>query len=529
MPEAAAEFDALSQEFFGPWFRYHPDRAVELGIDGFERLLPAQSDDELGALLAWLESLVVALEEIDYPALDGARRIDLRLMFGAARVEHQELLERDWRHRDPLRFLPIGEIFRLTLRPPEEVREALVSLLRRVPEYLRLAITHLRPMAELTSPALAEAAVDEAERGRCYLRELAGSAWLRSHCHGCAEIERLVDDACTALTGYAEALRREIAPRAHQPLGCGERHLQLIFMHRHFMELDPVRSGALLENALAQSEEELAALCDDTGIARVAAAAHCEANAVPAAARVETCRRESDRLADFLRHSRLVSLPDASLRISERLPCPRPQRFAGEYVPDQEGGSGVLFLAGGLTTEPMVALRARCIDEGWGGTHLLTFAGGAEGKRIARCLCGGTSLRIAWGLYLRERLAALGYMTADDRFHALLHRQHLLRRGLLDLSLNLAAADRTDLSAGAAPATDVVELARRPGDALAGALGWQALVQARQLAERHEGKGFSERAFHDRLLSHGPIPLPLILSEELGIEVWQSISRDLGV
>jgi hypothetical protein len=252
MREAAAEFDALSDEFFAPWFRYHPDRAIELDVGGFEKLLPAQSDDELGALAAWLESLVVALEEVDYEALDNARRIDLRLMFGAARVEHHELLERDWRHRDPVRFLPVGEIFHLTIHPSEQVRDALVCLLSRVPEYLRLAAAHLRPMAELVSPPLIEAAVDETERGRCYLRELAGSPWLSLHCQGRNEIALLIDDACAALAGYAEMLRRDIAPRAAQRLGCGEPHLRLVFRHRHFMELAPSRARAILETALAR-------------------------------------------------------------------------------------------------------------------------------------------------------------------------------------------------------------------------------------------------------------------------------------
>ena len=164
MSDEAAAFDALAEEFFSVWFRYHPDVAAAAGVRGYEHLLPAQTDDELAALGAWLETLVVALEEIDYWLLDADRRIDLRLMFGAARVEHQELLERDWRHRDPLRFLPVAEIYHLTLQPPSHVREVLAVLLGAVPDYLRLALSHLRSMAELVSPVLVDAAIEEAER-----------------------------------------------------------------------------------------------------------------------------------------------------------------------------------------------------------------------------------------------------------------------------------------------------------------------------------------------------------------------------
>jgi len=97
MSDAAAVFDGLAADFYSVWFRFHPDLACEAGVSGFDRLLPAQSDDELAALAGWLESLIVALQELDYLALDRERRIDLELMFAAARVEHQELRLRDWR------------------------------------------------------------------------------------------------------------------------------------------------------------------------------------------------------------------------------------------------------------------------------------------------------------------------------------------------------------------------------------------------------------------------------------------------
>jgi hypothetical protein len=177
--QVAIAFDSLAADFFSVWFRFHPDRAVEAGATDFSRLLPTQDDDEQAALAGWLESLIVALEEIDFDALDQERQIDLELMFAAARVEHCELHQRDWRQRDPLRFLPTGEIYRLTLAPPEDLRGALVDILSGIPRHLRLAQSRLVPAARLVAPELAAAAIDEAEKGRCYLRELAHSPWLR--------------------------------------------------------------------------------------------------------------------------------------------------------------------------------------------------------------------------------------------------------------------------------------------------------------------------------------------------------------
>lgn len=538
MSEAGAAFDALAEEFFSVWFRYHADVAVDSGVRGFDRLLPAQSDDELAALGGWLETLVVALEELDYAALDVSRQIDLRLMFGAARVEHQELLERDWRHRDPLRYLPVGEIYRLTLQPPEDVRDALAALLGAVPEYLRLALSRLRPMAELIVPELAAAAVDETERGRCYLRELARSPWLRRQCHGWREIEILIDEACRALAAYAEALRGEIGERAAGRLGCGETHLRLLFQHRHFMDLDSERARGVLLEVLEQVAADLTRHCTQLGMSPDRGWQNLEGRSVEGAARLEACRRESEGLAAFLRREGLVSLPAAPLHLCERPACPRPLRCEADYVPDRKGGIGTFFVSaeagGGEGGEPLALLRGRCLDRSWGGAHLLAFAAGEEGWRLPRRLCAGASLVGAWGLYLRERLAEVGYLTPDDQLYGLLHRHRSVSLALLDLDLHLGLVEGAEALARlegiqGADRSDLVRLARQPGDALAGVLGWQALGQVRELLEQREGKGFIERAFHDRILSFGPVPLSLILEQEVGRQQWRQIATPLGV
>jgi hypothetical protein len=524
MTDEAAAFDALAEEFFSVWFRYHPDVAAEAGVRGFGRLLPAQGDDELSALGAWLETLVVALEELDYGSLDPDRQLDLRLMFGTARVEHQELLERDWRHRDPLRYLPVAEIYHLTLQPPPDIRDILTTLLAALPEYLRLALSQLRPMAELVAPAVVWAAVDEADLGRCYLRELVDSPWLRGHGWGFSEIETLAEGACAAFAAYAEALRSEIAPRAAGSLGCGESHLRCLFRHRHFMDLDPGHARARLGEALACCEDELASVCAALGITADGVRTHIEATSVEPSRRLDVCRSESERLAGLLRRSGLVSLPPAELRISAHPGCPRPRRLGSGYRADRDSGIGTYFLAApareGQGREPLACLRARCLDHTWGGTHLVVFSADDRGRRLPRQLCDGASLTGAWRLHLRARLTELGLLETDDHLLALLERREAIRQGLLDLDLHLG--QMTDREARARIAngagrgeSDLVRLVRRPGEALAGVLGWLDLKRAKERAASREGKGFSERAFHDRLLAAGAIPLPLVI--EVGL------------
>jgi len=517
MSEAGADFDALAAEFFSVWFRYHPDRATEAGVGGYEHLLPAHSDDDLAALGAWLETLVVALEELDFEALDADRRLDLQLMFGAARVEHQELLPRDWRHRDPLRFLPVKSVYRLTVRPPANVREAMAGLLGGVPEHLRHALTHLRSMAELIPTILVDAAVEGIENGRCYLRALVRSPWLRRKCYGWSEIEGLIDGACAALAGFGEALRAEIRPRAAGALGCGEEHLRFLLRQRHFVEVDPSVARGVLEDALARGDSALADHCAEMGLSVRQAWSHLQSQRIDGVGRLDAYRHEADRIDTFLHRSGLLSLPRAPLRIGELHACPSPPGLPVDYIPDRAGG-GTFYLgvAGERGVESRALLRDRCLERTWGGAHLLAFASGDAGWRLPRRLCAGEVLAAAWVLYLRERLAELGFLGREDRLLTLVRRGAAIRRALLDLDLHMGALDaasaRERLVAipGAGPA-DLVAIVRYPGSALAGVLGWKALCEGRAEAKAREGAAFRDRRFHDRLLSFGSIPVPLIL------------------
>lgn len=139
MEQVARDFDALIEEFYEVWFRFHPVEALSAGVSGYEGGLPAVDDDENGALGVWLENSIVALEELDFNALDDDRKLDLELLFRACQDEHHALLEYDWRHRDPVGFLPIRFLHRLVLNPGADLHGILGSFLERVPEYLRHA------------------------------------------------------------------------------------------------------------------------------------------------------------------------------------------------------------------------------------------------------------------------------------------------------------------------------------------------------------------------------------------------------
>mgnify|MGYP006993419668 FL=1 len=74
--------------------------------------------------------------------------------------------------------------------------------------------------------------------------------------------------------------------------------------------------------------------------------------------------------------------------------------------------------------------------------------------------------------------------------------------------------------------SDVLELTRNPGDALAGVIGWRVLWKLRRQHEIREPSS-TLRAFHDRLLAGGPIALPLVAERAFGREAWDAALAEL--
>ena len=479
MPDAA-EFDRLATEFYPVWFRYHPDLASQAGAQVAHPLLTVQDDDDLAALRTWLEELILGLDEIDFTALDADRQLDFELMAGTARVEHQESLIRDWRCVDPLRLLPVSEIRRLTQDEPQTPGAAtgnapatardtvLARLLDQIPEHLRQTQAHLGEVAAQLSPALVRATAREAQRRGGDLRDLARGPWLRRHCQDAKALAALAETAADALSGFAHHTMAALAARTRGGGGCGSEHLRLRLLHLHFIDCDPLASGEPIAQALLRTEAALGELAEPLDGGRGEGA---------------TPTGTTPGLGEF------------AWRLDGHLPTPRGH-------PSASGGN----------------------------SHTPAFADPLRAARRPRQLANPVTLTMGWHLYRLGRPARANAAGRDEHRLGLTTRRGLIRRAQLDLDLHAGRIDDEQALArlryegldGPAADAALARLARHPGDALAGVLGWLLLEAARQQQEAWDGVGFEERCFHERLLSQGPIPLPLALRYGLGQALWEA-------
>jgi hypothetical protein len=135
-------------------------------------------------------------------------------------------------------------------------------------------------------------------------------------------------------------------------------------------------------------------------------------------------------------------------------------------------------------------------------------------SRIA-LFCGGTMAE-GWACYATELMDEVGFLTPGERYAVRQVRLRMAARAVADVRLHrgdwtlaeVAAfyRDRAGMTAEAARA-EAVKNSLFPGTALMYLMGTDAIHQLRRdLAAR---PGFELRAFHDRLLAHGSIPVAL--------------------
>jgi uncharacterized protein (DUF885 family) len=137
-------------------------------------------------------------------------------------------------------------------------------------------------------------------------------------------------------------------------------------------------------------------------------------------------------------------------------------------------------------------------------------------SRIAM-LCGGTMAE-GWANYAADLAEEAGFLTPAERSGQHRARLRMAARAVVDIRLHqgrLSLSDavclyiqRVGMSAAAAEA-EAVKNSLFPGAACMYLAGWDGLWRLRREVETRQRSAFSLRAFHDRILSLGSVPVSL--------------------
>lgn len=537
-----SSFDAILERFYHVWFRFHPETAVDVGVGGHAQRLRPYDDDDIGALTVLLEKLLDSLDTVSPSELDADQRIDLELVRGSALLELKELVERDWRRRDPGGFLPVHAIYQLTVREVADRPAALKARLAAIPAHLRGARSHLARTPALIPPLWLEAAVREAGGGVAYFRALRQHPEFQRY-----RLDHELEEASRALEDFARFLERELAPRCEGDFACGREVFDLTLRHRHFLDLDADRLHNMGQRLFARTAVELRTatreLRNDEDIAAVTAALH--RRHPPAEALLSHYREGMQAAREFVVAHELVSLPEhEELRVVETPvflrhqipfaaylePQPRDPRQRGYYYVTPAGDQAA------LGEHNVVSLRHTCVHEAWPGHHLqfVTANSRPAASTLPRLLNPSATLYEGWALYCEQLMQEEGFLDdPESRFVLLRDRLWRALRVVLDVELHTRGLSLSDAAARMQQElgftreqamADLTWYTRSPTVPMGYATGWALLTETRTRLQGSDA-GFSLRDFHDRLLASGSIAIARVIERQFGTPLWESVRR----
>ena len=536
--------------FFASYYRLRPVNATFTGVHDFDDRLPDWSPDGLEAAIGEMRQLRASLHDgreagdlRDTPARDEA------LAASFLDVQIAELESDHFQRGNP--SLAIAEaafgIISLVTRPFAPARhrlDAVVGRLHAIPEFLdgaqRSMVSTLRD--EWRAKALKEC--DGARR-------IVGDGlrrWLASERLPDDRVRPAADCAAAAIDRFQQWLTG--MPRADgESYAAGGEMLDLLIARGHWCET---------------ARRELAAAARDS-LDRALSDLDCRARAAAPGGWPDVQDRLAGRhpttagyLAAFQRtwdecraravDARLVSWPDYPIRyvpipphtrdaapllyyLFYRSPAPFDRLPIHDYVVtpiDETMAADEQRRRLRAANDSVIKLN-HVVHHGAIGHHVQNYRAGtgeSEIGRVAAVDCAsrigmflGGTMAEGWACYATDLMDEIGFLSPDESIAQQHTRARLLARavvdmGLHDRSLTYADAvavyrDRVGMAPDAARG-EACKNAMFPGTALMYWLGTDRLHRLRAARQRAEGAAFDLQQFHDRVLSFGSIPVPLL-------------------
>ena len=540
-----SDFDALKKSYYHAWFRFHPETAVDIGIQGYSHLLKPCDDNEIGALAALNEMLLSSLDEITLEQLNPDQQIDYRLMRSAAMLELKELIEYDWRYRDPVRFLPVHAIYQLGIRHVDDLAAAYGGRLAAIPGHLRCARSNLLDSPKLIPPVWLEMAITEAREGAVFMRELHHHPVINRY-----KYFDVLDTAIHALEDFIRFMERDLLPVVEGDFACGDDIFQMRLQHQHGLKeitIDEIYSlgQRLFDETLAELKQVTKEIQGDEDFYALTLKIHAQTNV--STDLLDSYRQGMQQAHEFVEQHDLLSLPHKEqLNVIETPVFLRHEIPFAAYVEPahtDEEQQGWYYVTLPETDSDWgehnpVSLRQTCVHEAWPGHHLqfVTANLSTTASSLPRLLNPSATLYEGWALYCEQLMQEQGFMNApESRFILLKDRLWRALRIVLDVELHtqnlslVLAADRMEQWLGFSHAQAMADLqwyTRSPTIPMSYATGWALINETRSRLQTSE-KNFDLKNFHGKLLSMGSIPVTQVIQHCFGTPLWKSVYNEV--
>lgn len=529
-----ASFDRIEQSYLATWCRLHPEAALDAGIDDYADKLSSHSDETIGIHIVLNEKCLAALDEITISELDAERQIHYQLLYSQANLEHHALMEHDWRHRDPSRFLPINALHQLTLRPVSDFKLALKSRLLAIPNHLHEAQHCLATAPALIPKVWLEMALAETKAGIDYCQQMNQHPLVYAALTEDNEIEHAIADAYRALEEFAQSLK-SLLPLSEGDFACGREHFERLLHQQHFL---PINAHALHTFGLRLFEQTQHLLTAELNNSKLTLA-DIQQQHPTADQLLSSYQHEMAAAETFLREHDLITLPE-----KQKLNVVATPEFLQHQIPfaayldpsiADPLQTGYYYVTptqndAELKEHNLAAISQTSVHEAWPGHHLqfATANQSTEACALLRRLNPSATLYEGWALYCEQMMLEQGFERhAGQRIIMLRDRLWRALRIIIDVEIHTQKLSLEDAAQKMVDALgfshnqamgDLSWYSQSPTVPMSYAVGWALINALRDII--NPANKTELKAFHDTLLASGSIALPLVIQHQFGETIW---------
>jgi len=531
------KFEIQAEEILDFLWRTSPVEATFLGIHDKDHELDKLDPDFLEEKNNKTRAYLDRMERINRLELTPDDDIDLQLLKNnlASRIMTYEDI-RYWKNYPSLypEYCLYG-LFVLVVRDFAPVREraaAFLSRLKQVPRLLAEGKRNLKdPPAVFTrlaievsaaGPLFFQSAVPEMANAA---PELAG------------ELEKTSRDAQAAFQDYNDFLKKEWLGKSRADFAIGKDLFNLKLRLDHMLEFSADEILEIGRDAKRATENELEKIARDIDPKKTWRELVEELEEFhPAADKLEaTYRRKMMAARDFVREKRLVTIPvGEELEVRPTLPFDRPTLPYAAYMspaPFDKEQKGFFYVTPIDETQPPEAQRAQlkghpsygipviALHEAYPGHHLQLVLANRNKSKMRRIMATTVFIE-GWALYCEEMMHETGFYS-DPRTILFKLKAQLWRacRVIIDVGIHSGSMtfdQAVDLLVDAAKLQkvhaekEVTRYTGSPTQPMSYLIGKKQIMELRRDYQAKMAGKFQLREFHDRLLSFGSIPVPLI-------------------
>lgn len=534
---AAGEWDAFVEEFVDDYFAHHPVSAVGAGLHEYDGRMPSFAPDSIAAIADWLRAARTGAEAIELDSTDEARQFEREYLLSIVRDGLFWYDEAKVHLTNPSFYGAIDPSLYVTrdYAPLDQRMRAYTQHASAIPE----ATQWVRATLQTPMPAT------YVELGRIMFGGLA--TYLENDIptiFAAVEDEATVADFRTANAAAVQALKdldawfeaQEASATDDYAIGAERFSRMLSETEQVETPLSELReiADADLERNLRLLTEACAAFAP--GKSPVECVAQMEANK-PEGGSLRGAERQMDMLRGFILENEIVTIPGEETMIARESPPHMQwnQAFADIPGPFEEGIPSIYYLSPPDTSWPEeeqlayipgeANLLAITVHEVWPGHFLQYLHANRANSRLGQIFVG-YAFSEGWAHYVEEMIveAGLGEGNPEVRIGQL--KEALLRNVRFVTALGLhtggmTVAEAEQLFAEKAfqdPANARQQAARGTFDPgfLNYTMGKLMIMKLRDDWTASRGGRDAWREFHDRFLSFGGPPIPLVRKAMLG-------------